>query len=99
MRETDMDTVLLFGGRSFLGGHICRALVKRGYRVLLHSTSSGNFRNLSDVIPDVAIEAAFCGFGEHEELRRLWVAVISRFMPPYPIPGNRLGSLREYGAI
>jgi dihydroflavonol-4-reductase len=71
MRETDMDTVLLFGGRSFLGGHICRALVKRGYRVLLHSTSSGNFRNLSDVIPDVAIEAAFCGFGEHEELRRL----------------------------
>jgi dihydroflavonol-4-reductase len=71
MRGTGMDTVLLFGGRSFVGGHICRALTRRGYRVLLHSRSSGEFRNLDDLIPCAAIEPVVCGFDKHEELQRL----------------------------
>lgn len=55
-----MSTVLLFGGRSFLGGHICRALVSRGYRVLLHSRASADFPNLADLIQGASIEPVAC---------------------------------------
>ncbi len=66
-----METVLLFGGRSFLGGHICRALVRGGYRVLLHSRSSGAFNNLPDLVPDARIEPVACGFDDHAAMRTL----------------------------
>jgi dihydroflavonol-4-reductase len=65
------DTVLLFGGRSFLGGHICRALVSRGFKVLLHSSSTAEFKNLPDLIPGNALEPVVCGFDEHDALRKL----------------------------
>lgn len=45
-----MDTVLLLGGRSFIGGHICRALIRRGYHVLLHSRVAGSFPNIPDLL-------------------------------------------------
>jgi len=82
-----MDTVLLFGGRSFLGGHICRALVRRGYRVLLHSRSSGDFKNLRDLIPCTAIEPVVCGFDKHEELQSLMGR--SQFMIYAAIPYSK----------
>lgn len=66
-----MNTVLLFGGRSFLGGHICRVLVDRGYRVLLHSRSSGTFKNLPGVAPGPQVEIATCDFTEIARLREL----------------------------
>lgn len=66
-----MDTALLFGGRSFLGGHICRVLVNRGYNVLLHSRSTADFRNLQDIIPDAAIEPVVCDFDELERIQQL----------------------------
>ncbi len=66
-----MPTVLLLGGRSFIGGHICRALIARGYHVLLHSRSSADFRNLSDIIPNAAVEPVVCGLDRHDELRAL----------------------------
>lgn len=65
------DTVLLFGGRSFLGGHICRALIQSGYRVLLHSTNSTVFENLRDILPHCDIEPVCCGFDNPERLREL----------------------------
>jgi dihydroflavonol-4-reductase len=66
------DTVLLFGGRSFLGGHICRALIRHGYRVLLHSTSpAADFRNLRDLQPNANIEPVVCGFDKPGQLREL----------------------------
>jgi dihydroflavonol-4-reductase len=66
-----MATVLLFGGRSFLGGHICRVLVKRGYRVILQSTSSAEFQNLADLIPHPAIEPVVCGLDDPDAIRGL----------------------------
>ena len=82
-----MDTVLLFGGRSFLGGHICRALLRQGYRVLLHSRSSGDFKNLSEVLPNAAIEAAVCDFTNQVELRKLMDR--SRFVIYAAIPYSK----------
>ena len=63
-----METVLLFGGRSFLGGHVCRALVNKGYRVLLHSTSSSNFENLCDILPSSSITPVICKYDDHIEI-------------------------------
>jgi dihydroflavonol-4-reductase len=66
-----METVLLFGGRSFIGGHVCRVLLRRGYNVLLHSRSSADFKNLQGILPDAAIEPVLCRFDQHDELRKL----------------------------
>lgn len=51
MTALKSKTVLLMGGRGFLGGHVCRQLIQSGYQVLLQSTSSVDFENLSDLLP------------------------------------------------
>lgn len=66
-----MASVLLFGGRSFLGGHICRVLLKRGYRVILQSASAAEFQNLADLIPHHAIEPVVCRPNEANAVREL----------------------------
>ena len=66
-----MKTVLLFGGRSFLGGHVCRALVNKGYRVLLHSTSSSHFENLQDILPSALVTPVVCKYDDHKEIENL----------------------------
>ena len=71
-------TVLLIGGRSFIGGHVCRVLLRRNYRVLLHSSSSSDFRNLCDLIPHPAIEPVVCRYDQPDELRA--VTGRSRFL-------------------
>lgn len=63
-----METVLLIGGRSFIGGHVCRSLVKRGYHVLLHSTSTSKFDNLADMMPHQAITPVSCAYDNKKAL-------------------------------
>ncbi len=66
-----METVLLIGGRSFIGGHVCRALIKRGYHVLLHSTTTSNFENLKDILPHAQVKAVVCPYAQKEQLAAL----------------------------
>jgi dihydroflavonol-4-reductase len=63
-----METVLLTGGRSFIGGHICRVLVKRGYHVILHSTCAAQFDNLKDLLPHPHVTPVMCSYGETQRL-------------------------------
>ncbi len=67
----DNNTVLLFGGRGFIGGHICRALLKKGYRVLLHTTSTGSFENLKDVIPHPNVIVTGCAYDDFARIEQL----------------------------
>jgi dihydroflavonol-4-reductase len=64
-------TALLIGGRSFIGGHVCRVLLRRDYRVLLHSSSSCDFKNLRDLMPSAAIEPVVCRYDQPDELRAM----------------------------
>jgi dihydroflavonol-4-reductase len=64
-------TVLLIGGRSFIGGHVCRVLLRRDYRVLLHSSLSSDFKNLRDLMPSTSIEPVVCRYDQPDELREL----------------------------
>ncbi len=66
-----METVLLMGGRSFIGGHVCRALIKRGYKVLLHSSSSGDFKNLGDILPHPQVTVESCSYEDKDHLAKL----------------------------
>lgn len=71
VHNRDNNTVLLFGGRGFIGGHICRALLKNGYRVLLHTTSTGNFENLKDVIPHPSVIVTGCAYDDYARIEQL----------------------------
>ncbi len=66
-----METVLLIGGRSFIGGHVCRTLIKRGYNVLLHSTGTSKFDNLVDVMPHQQITPVSCSYENKEQMRSI----------------------------
>jgi nucleoside-diphosphate-sugar epimerase len=47
-----MKTVLITGGAGFLGSHLSRALLGKGYRVIvLDDLSHGSMENISDYIP------------------------------------------------
>ncbi len=48
--------VLVIGGRGFLGGHVCRELLNQGYRLLVHTSGSGEFDNLADILPNPNVE-------------------------------------------
>ena len=63
-----MEAVLLIGGRSFIGGHVCRVLIKRGYNVLLHSTGTSKFDNLVDVLPNSQVTPVSCAYENKEQL-------------------------------
>lgn len=65
-------TVLLMGGRSFLGGHLCRVLIERGYQVLLHSSSTSRFENLKDVLPHPQVTTVTCPLDSPEQLSQLF---------------------------
>ncbi|HEY4044295.1 MAG TPA: NAD-dependent epimerase/dehydratase family protein [Rhodopila sp.] len=89
------QTVLLFGGRSFIGGHVCRVLLRRGYHVLLHSSSCGDFANLRDLMPDPAIEPVVCDLYQLDQLRELMGR--SQFVVHAAIPYSKQ-SIRRAGS-
>lgn len=70
-----MENVLLIGGRSFIGGHVCRALIQRGYHVLLHSTSTPKFENLEDILPHQAVTPVKCAYENKAELSAMMAKV------------------------
>lgn len=48
----EQGKVLLLGGRGFIGGHICRSLLARNYKVRVFSASDSPLANLSDLPKD-----------------------------------------------
>lgn len=90
-----MKKVLVFGGRSFLGGHICRALIKRDYHVVLHSSSSAHFKNVSDILPHPAIETLVCPLDDVAQLEKTLNECDYVIYSAIPYPKQSLGRMGQ----
>lgn len=64
-----MKQVLILGGRGFLGGHICRKFIERGYKVIIQSTKSGDFDNLKDIKFHPNIEYLTCDYQNNASMK------------------------------
>ena len=90
-----MKKVIVFGGRSFLGGHICRTLIKRGYQVVLHSSSSASFKNVSDILPHPAIETLVCPLDDAAQLGKTLNECDYVIYSAIPYPKQSLGRIGQ----
>ncbi|MCB9772180.1 MAG: NAD-dependent epimerase/dehydratase family protein [Candidatus Omnitrophica bacterium] len=92
-----METVFLIGGRSFIGGHVCRVLIQRGYNVLLHSTSTPKFENLKDILPHPQVTTVVCPYENTQLLSELMAKAKFLIFSAVPPGKQTLGQKQAKG--
>jgi len=90
-----VEKVVIMGGRSFLGGHICRVLLARGYGVALHSSSSPDFKNVNDLLGHPSLETVVCPLGDETRLMQMLEACTYLIYAAIPYPKQSLGRIKE----